>query len=275
MSQANDTRVYFITGGASGIGLSVVNELLKRPGTKVAAADINADALEAQAKANNWDRERVSLQKLDVSSWSNWQSAVQSTVERFGRLDIMMNIAGVMIPGYLVDFEEKHVNLTLDINAKGVIFGTKAAALQMQKQNGGHIVNVASIAGLTYNPGASLYCASKHAVRGFSISVASELKKFNTTITVVCPGAVRTPMYEQQKAQEEAALTFTTNLLEPEDITAVLVGEAIEKKPLQMVLPTSDGIKAKIASVFPGLVTKVIDKVVAEGVKKQQSLKKS
>jgi NAD(P)-dependent dehydrogenase (short-subunit alcohol dehydrogenase family) len=244
-------QVHLVTGAASGIGAHLARELLAR-GARVCAVDVNVAAMEPlRALAGD---DRLMIERLDVRDPQQWQALIASVRARWQRLDVLMNVAGVLRLAYVDAFTVDDVNLQLDVNAKGVMFGTQAAARAMLEQGHGHIVNVASLAGIAPVPGLALYSASKFAVRGFTLAAAYELRDRNIKVTAVCPDAVQTPMLDIQIGREEAAMTFSgsPSPLTVEDIGRAIFERALTKAPLEIMLPTHRGIMAKIGSAFPG-----------------------
>jgi 3-oxoacyl-[acyl-carrier protein] reductase len=176
----------------------------------VLATDLNHEGLEAlRQSAGSADVLWTECQ--DVRDAGQWESLLAEMVRRWGRVDVLMNVAGVIRPGWVQEGSSVDVDFHLDINVKGVIHGTHAAARMMLKQGGGHIINIASLAGIAPIPGLSLYCASKFAVRGFTLAIAQELMQKGIKVTVVCPDAVQTPMLDMQVDYEQAAMTFSGN----------------------------------------------------------------
>jgi 3-oxoacyl-[acyl-carrier protein] reductase len=270
MKNDYSTKVFFITGAASGIGRHLALALLKQ-GARVLVTDINYQAL----VDTFGDNPGAILKELDVRSPEAWQGAVDLAVENWGKVDILMNIAGYLLPGYINEVTPEQVDRHIDINTKGVIFGTQAAVKQMLWQGFGHIINIASLAGIAAVPGISLYSASKFAVRGFSLAVAEELKPKGIYVTVVCPDAVKTPMLNLQAGFEQAALTFSgSEFLTVEDIEEVILNTVLVKRPQEVVLPFSRGMMAKFANIFPGLAARIAPVLKNKGLKKQKEFLK-
>ena len=243
-------KTIVITGCASGIGLSLADRLF-REGHRILATDINGKALEAVAEERGWTRSKaVMLATHDVRDRASWQACVDSVVEHWGQLDIVMNIAGILIPGYAHEVEQDHVDKHVDINVKGVMHGTSVAAATMVKQGFGHIINMASLAGVTPVPGLAVYSGSKHAVRGFTLSAALDLAEHGVDVSVVCPDAVDTPMLDLQKDYEEAVLTFSGGRpLTVDDVVSTIVEEVMPEKTLEKLLAPKYTGRTKIARV--------------------------
>src|SRR5262249_26511003 len=153
--------------------------------------------------------ERVLLCKLDVRREDDWDRAMDAAATAFGGIDVVLNIAGALRPGYVHELAAQDIDLHLDVNVKGVVLGTRAAARRMIPAHKGHIINFGSLASLVPVPGLSLYSASKFAVRGFSLAAANELARYGIAVTVVLPDAVATPMLDLQVDYDEAAMTFS------------------------------------------------------------------
>jgi 3-oxoacyl-[acyl-carrier protein] reductase len=185
-----------------------------------------------------------------------------------------MNIAGVIRPGFIHETDFDMIDFHIDVNLKGTIYGTKLVAEQMVKQKQGHIINIASMAGITPVMGLNLYSTSKFGVRGFSLSIASELQEHNVAVTVVCPDLVDTPMLTLQLDYPEAALTFSgSRHLTVQEIGQVILDRGLKKKQLEIVYPAGRGLTAKIASFQPKLADLLLKKLSEKGLKRQKELK--
>ncbi len=280
MSGASKARTFVISGCASGIGKHMALALARAPEKhRLVLLDIDAAALDRVAHEHGLaDRPNVRVLTHDVRDAAGWQRIVAETVERFGALDVMLNIAGYLKPGFIHALPTDEIDRQIDVNVKGVMYATRAGAAQMVRQGYGHIVNVASIAGISHVPGLSIYCASKHAVRGFSLSVAHELAAHGVHVSVVCPDAVETPMLEMQTSYKEAAMTFSGGRgLRLEEVESALM-RVLEKRPLELVLPvpgSARGALAKLGNAFPILGKLGIERVRKHGAKVQSARARS
>jgi NAD(P)-dependent dehydrogenase (short-subunit alcohol dehydrogenase family) len=198
MAKALEGKVGLVTGGTSGIGRDTAI-LFAKAGAKVAVAgrrEVEGEKTVELVRAAGGDGLFV---KTDVSKASQVETLIQKVVEKFGRLDVAFNnagIEGVWVP--IVRQSEEDWDRTVDINLKGVWLCLKYEIRQMLKQGGGGaIVNMASIAGLMGSAGAAAYSASKHGVMGLTKAAALETAKSGIRINAVCPAVVETAMAER------------------------------------------------------------------------------
>jgi NAD(P)-dependent dehydrogenase (short-subunit alcohol dehydrogenase family) len=184
--------VALVTGGTSGIGLELGRQLARR-GASVVLAGRRLEIGEAEAAALRAAGGEAEALRLDVTDAAAFESLVQDVARRHGRLDYLFNNAGVSIAGAARKYTREDWDLVLGVNLHGVVNGVQAAYPLMISQGRGHIVNVASLAGLVPSFGPA-YAASKHAVVGLSLSLRPEAARFGVRVSVVCPGFVDTPL---------------------------------------------------------------------------------
>ena len=190
-------KVAVITGGASGMGRSTVMRFLAE-GASVVVADFNAETgVETLALAADAGfAEQIDFIRTDVADESQIEAMINRAVERFGRLDVLFNNAGVGgAIGPLTETTVEAFDYTMDVLAKGVFLGIKHGARVMQTQGeGGSIINTASIAGLSGDGGPMIYSAAKAAVISMSQSAAIELAPDKIRVNAICPGFIATPL---------------------------------------------------------------------------------
>ncbi|WP_342387489.1 acetoin reductase [Salinicoccus bachuensis] len=191
-------RVAVITGSAQGLGKGIAEKLAGQ-GYKVVLSDINEEVLNETFEEFKGKDYEVSALKADVTNQQDHISLVDHAVEKFGKLDVYINNAGVEGEvEQMTEIDPKNVDFVLDVNVKGVLFGIQAAAKQLKKQgHGGTIINAASIAGHEGFDFLATYSASKFAVRGLTQVASKELAKDKITVNAYCPGIAATGMWDR------------------------------------------------------------------------------
>ncbi|MBK8702224.1 MAG: SDR family oxidoreductase [Saprospiraceae bacterium] len=261
--------VAIVTGAASGIGKHFAGELATR-GFQLVLADVNEEGLAAAFTPHH----NTLLFHLDVRRADQWTELIAAALQRFGRIDYLFNIAGIIQPGFIAETAVEWIDRHIDINAKGVMYGTKLVSEVMVKQRSGHIVNIASLAGVAPIKGISFYSASKYAVRGFSLAAAYELRPHGVFVTVVCPDLVDTPMLDLQlNYPREAALTFSgpKRALQVSDISRVL-WRVMKDKPLEVMFPASRGWMARLGNLLPALAQLLDAQLTRKGLRRAKWL---
>lgn len=214
-----ENKVAIITGGASGIGLAATKRFLEE-GAKVVIADFNEEAGEEQAKALQ-DNGDVKFVLTDVSNKESVRKLVDTTIELHGRIDILINNAGITDDATLVKMSEEQFDRVLNINLKGVFHCTQAVVPIMVEQGKGKIISTSSVSGVYGNFGQTNYAATKAAVVGMTKSWAKELGRKGINVNAVAPGFTMTEMVLKmpEKVIEMMKSSISMNRLgKPEDI---------------------------------------------------------
>lgn len=185
--------VAMVTGGASGIGRALATALAGR-GARVVLADLDEESAGKVAAGLRSQGGEASAVGLDVADFPAVERLVQDTVRAYGRLDYLFNNAGIVVGGELRLYRIDDWHRVFDVNLRGVANGVQAAYAVMLEQGFGHIVNTASLAGLTPITLAASYCATKHGIVGLSMALRMEAAAMGIRVSVLCPGVVRTPM---------------------------------------------------------------------------------
>jgi 3alpha(or 20beta)-hydroxysteroid dehydrogenase len=240
-----DGKVALISGGARGMGASHAR-LLVEEGAKVVIGDILDDEGKALAAEINEIGDAVRYVHLDVTQPDQWDAAVATATGEFGKLDVLVNNAGIVALGQLKNFDLGKWQKVIDVNLTGTFLGMRVAVEPMTAAGGGSIINVSSIEGLRGAPAVHPYVASKWAVRGLAKSAALELAPLNIRVNSIHPGFIRTPM--------------TAKL--PEDMVTIPLGRPAESREVStfVVFLASDDSSYATGSEFVmdgGLVSAV------------------
>jgi 3-oxoacyl-[acyl-carrier protein] reductase len=190
-----------ITGAAHGIGNRIAKDFYNK-GYNVTLLDIDLE--EMQSSFRDFNKDRILIEKCDVSNYENVKNSVQSSLKKFSSIDILVNNAGVGGPFHLVDeVSEEEWNWIFGVNLKSVFYLCKEVLPEMKKQNFGRIINIASIQGIQGAVRSSTYIASKHAVIGYTKAIACEWGEFNITSNAIAPGYINTRMGLNEAAPKE------------------------------------------------------------------------
>ncbi len=193
MASSFSGKIAFVTGGASGIGAALATKLADA-GAEVWIADRQLEAAQELAQRLSNGGANAHAIELDVRGFPEFESAVAQAVQQSGRIDYLFNNAGIGVGGEVDSYTLDDWNDVLDVNLHGVVHGIQAVYPIMIRQHSGHIVNTASMAGLLASPGAVSYTAAKHAVVGLSRALRVEAERHGVSVSVLCPGAIRTPI---------------------------------------------------------------------------------
>ncbi|WP_044893800.1 3-oxoacyl-[acyl-carrier-protein] reductase [Bacillus alveayuensis] len=219
-------KVALVTGASRGIGRAIALELA-RQGAKVAVnyAGSEAKANEVVAEILEMGSEAFAVQ-ADVSKVEAVDNMVKEVLDRFGRIDILVNNAGITRDNLIMRMKEEEWDEVININLKGVFNCTKAVTRPMMKQRYGRIINIASIVGVSGNPGQANYVAAKAGVIGLTKTTAKELASRNITVNAIAPGFITTDMTDKlsEEVREEMLKQIPlARFGEPKDIARVAV----------------------------------------------------
>lgn len=250
-------KVAIVTGGGSGIGAALCRAL-DQAGAHVVCTDIDEAAAGAVVSTLS---PRARAARLDVTDAAAVQGVVDDVVARTGRLDLIFNNAGIVWGGDTELLTLDQWNAIIDINLRGVVHGVAAAYPQMLRQGHGHIVNTASMAGLTAAGQVTSYVATKHAVVGLSMALRSEAVPRGVGVLVVCPAAVETPILDKGAVggfvgrdyflQTQGGRAYDADRLARDTLRAVERNKAI------LVKPTVAQAQWWFARLAPGLMNRM------------------
>lgn len=217
-----DQKVALITGAGSGIGRAIAGSLARR-GCHLALADINTDGLQETAELNKMNGVTISTHKLDVTDRDAVKALPPAILEAHGRIDLLINNAGVAAAGTFDRISEAHFDRVMAVNFDGVVSMTRTFLPYLQEQEEAVIANVSSLFGIISPPEQTAYSASKFAVRGFSNALRHELEATNVLVTVIHPGGIST--------------NIVRNAMSPTDMTEEQVQRKKARQQKMLVLP--------------------------------------
>ncbi|WP_448191317.1 SDR family oxidoreductase [Azospirillum sp. sgz301742] len=191
MTQGIESKVVVITGASSGLGEAAARHLAQH-GAKLVLGARRLDRLQALARALSLGDEAVV--QTDVTRHEQVKRLVDHAVQTHGRIDVIINNAGLMPQSLLERGKIEDWDRMIDVNIKGVLYGIAAALPHMKAQKGGHIINVSSVAGHKVRAGGAVYAATKHAVRVISEGLRQEVKPYDIRTTIISPGMVATEL---------------------------------------------------------------------------------
>ncbi|AEV72592.1 short-chain dehydrogenase of unknown substrate specificity [Mycolicibacterium rhodesiae NBB3] len=263
-ASAVNGKVVAITGGARGIGLATA-KILHGLGAKVAIGDVD----EATVKEAGADLDLGFYARLDVTDRQSFTTFLDDVERELGPVDVLVNNAGICPTGRFLDEPDEVTARTIAINATGVILGTKLAAQRMVKRGTGHIINIASLAGINGVPGIATYCATKHAVIGYTDTARMELRGTGVHASAVLPTLTNTSMIDGV-----ASMPGMRNA-QPEDIAAGIL-RLIEKPKPRLIVTRQASVMMAITSRLPQRLSEAVtramnaDRIFADAVDKPE-----
>jgi NADP-dependent 3-hydroxy acid dehydrogenase YdfG len=230
MSNNIEGKVVVITGASSGLGEASAR-LLAAQGASVVLGARRADRIQSLADELICSGGKALAVMTDVTQCDQVKRLVDAAVEAYGRIDVMINNAGLMPQSPLERLKIDEWDRMIDVNIKGVLYGIAAALPYMKQQKAGHFINVSSVAGHKVGPGFAVYAATKHAVRALSEGLRQEVKPYNIRTTVISPGAVATELPNSATDPDVAERfhKFYTEIAIPADSFARAVAFAISQ----------------------------------------------
>ncbi len=225
-----ENKVVVITGASSGLGEAAARHLAAL-GAKVVLGARRTDRIERLAADIREAGGQALAVPTDVADRTRVQALVDRAAEQYGRVDVMINNAGLMPQAPLEQLKVDEWDRMIDVNVKGVLYGIAAALPYFKEQKSGHFINVASVAGHRVGPGSVVYSATKHAVRVISEGLRQEVKPYNVRTTIVSPGAVDTELPDSISDPETAKNVrgFYQQLAIPADSFARVVAFAMNQ----------------------------------------------
>lgn len=248
-----------VTGAGKGIGAAIAR-LCVEAGHGVIAADIDTAALRRLRETLPCIETAV----LDVRKLDAWNKVIDDAEKQGGPIDVLINNAGVCLPGPCDQVSAEDDRQTVEVNLIGVMNGVRAILPRFLARERGHVINVASMAAFAPAPDLAAYCATKHAVRAYTHSCALDHRHAPIDWTLVCPNAVETPMLESMRKRRAGVVVFTEKPMPPEQVAAAIV-DAVREPRSEVLLPKARGKLIRLIGLFPGLLSQGMDAAERRG----------
>ena len=267
MTDPDNNKVVIITGASSGIGAAVARRLA-RDGMRLTLAARRLDRLEqVAADVESLGGEALVVQ-TDVRNRDDIQRMIQATLDRWGHIDVLLNNAGIGHDRLLIRTKPERIYDEIHINLTAVIECAQAVLPVMFRQKSGHILNVASIAGLIATPGSTIYSATKFGVNGFSDALRRELRGSGISVSAFCPGYAPTEISPELRAIAEGKpdARHVPGLM-PVPYVANQIARLIHHPRRRVIIPPSWKFLVIIAFLFPGLADALITLFMSKDTK--------
>lgn len=263
---AEARKVYLVTGAASGIG-AALSRLLVARGSAVMLADINGAGARKIASELGSAADAVTL---DITSEEQWERALDAAAARFGRLDVLINNAAIVVPGYACDVPVAAHRRTMETNFMGPLTGTLAALKRFKAQGHGHIATVCSMTSFLPFPGIASYGAAKQALRAMHHAIALEERRSPVDFTIVHPTSTETPMLDAEEASDACGFAFSADPVSAETVAQIVL-DAIAAKTREVFMPPERADAIRLLGTDAEKLHQTFDRMETAGQAKQRA----
>lgn len=231
MKMSVENKVVIVTGASQGLGRAIAVKYAKNGANVILAARDRKKLEKLEKEINEFYGRAFSIQ-TDITKEKDVKELINKVYRKFGKIDILINNAGVWIDGPIYEMKTEDWNKVIDVNMKGVFLCSREASKYMIKQESGHIINIASVASKIASKNSTVYCASKFGVFGFSKSLAKDLKDYGIKVTTICPSAIDTDLFKGKPHVSKKMM------MRPEKVANVVydVGAGKNKKSVVYVI---------------------------------------
>jgi short-subunit dehydrogenase len=261
-----DYKVVIITGGSGGIGSAIVNKLSNHGASIVSVYNRN--------HPDDQSDENIIHVKANLTKSEDWDRLLAFTLNKYGKIDVLINCAGLLEPGDFLSLQDDQLKKMIDINFTSVLYGIQKTSMIMNKQGFGHIINIGSLGGIVPMPYSAVYSATKFALRGFTFSLYEELKGTGINISLITPGSVVTKMLDYEAQGINSAISFVSKPISPVKVADAVL-RVIHKPRVELIIPRNQSIPSKLLvfspNIFSGLYS-ILHKIGI--VKKRKYLKR-
>jgi short-subunit dehydrogenase len=255
-------KVIVVTGGSGGIGSVIVN--------KLASFDANVVAVYYLNLPFDLSYKDILWLQADVTNSADIDRLLAFTSQKFERIDVLINCAGILEPGEFSSLKINQLKKMIDVNLTSTLTITQKVLSIMKNQKSGHIINIGSLGGIVPMPYSAVYSATKFALRGFSFSVAEELKGTGINVSLITPASVITKMLDYEAQADDSAISFVSNPISPMKV-ADAVMQIIQKPEIEKIIPRGQSLGSKLLVFSPkyfSIVYKLLHRIGLAGKRK-------
>ncbi len=255
-------KVVIVTGGSGGIGNAIVSKLASY-GAKVCAA------YHRNITADYYDKNICWIQS-DIMKAEDRERLLSFSLQKFGKIDMLINCAGYLEPGEFSSLETNQINRMIELNLTSTIILIQKTLELMKEQRNGHIINIGSLGGIVPMPYSSVYSATKFALRGFSFSISEELKGTGVKVSLITPGSVATKMLDNEAQNINSAMSFLSKPISPTKVADAVL-KVIYKPTVELIIPRSQSFGSKLLVFSPrvfSIAYKLLHKLGLSGKRK-------
>jgi len=255
-------KVVIVTGGSGGIGNAIVSKLASYGAKGWAAYHRNITA-------DYYDKNICWIQ-ADIIKAEDRERLLSFSLQKFGKIDVLINCAGYLEPGEFSSLETNQINRMIELNLTSTIILIQKTLELMKEQRNGHIINIGSLGGIVPMPYSSVYSATKFALRGFSFSISEELKGTGVKVSLITPGSVATKMLDNEAQNINSAMSFLSKPISPTKVADAVL-KVIYKPTVELIIPRSQSFGSKLLVFSPrvfSIAYKLLHKLGLSGKRK-------
>ena len=255
-------KVVIVTGGSGGIGSAIVNKL-SNCGANIVSTYCQNLPIESSYANVFWIQ-------ANLTKSEDMDELFAFTLNKFGQVDVIINCAGLLVPGDFSSLEESQLKKMIDLNFTSTLMLTQKVLAIMKKQNHGLIINIGSLGGIVPMPYSAVYSATKFALRGFTFSLIEELKRTGINLSLITPGSVITKMLDYEAQNDNSAMSFVSKPISPGKVADVVL-KVIYKPRVELIIPRNQSFGSKLLVFSPkffSIVYKFLHRLGLSGKRK-------
>jgi short-subunit dehydrogenase len=265
--------VAIVIGSTGGIGQAICHSLLTI-NAKVIAVGRNLLKVKKLADELNLSNSNIEYYHAEFEFYSDYEKLFANIKNRYNKIDVLINSSGQITPGPLTELRLIDIENMISTNFMSIVNSVKAILPIMKKQGNGHIINIGSVGGIVPMPYESIYCATKFAIRGFTLSIRKEVEDYNIHTSLLSPGSVKTKMLEDESRHLKSTMSFTNKYILPKRVGDAILSLIKKPKP-EKIIPLHLGLPSWALGLSPKLfhfLYPFLDRVGLRNLKKFNKL---